>query len=126
MQQSLAQRRNGIWLSLAVLLTLVCFAIVIPSLAQAENPLYCNGEYTLNNGCTEGPRAHIHVNEGKNENGGCIALEFWEVNYGYTSPANEFCDETGVIETTHKEESFPRCWNRTNAKDLLHCRYNTW
>jgi len=31
-----------------------------------------------------------------------------------------------ILELTHKEESFPRCWNRTNAKDLIHCRYNTW
>jgi len=125
MQQALARHLNSIWLALAALVVMVSIIVAGPSIASAENPLYCNGEWGLNGGCSEGPRGHIHVNEGKNENGGCIDVAFWTVNFGYLIPS-EFCGGTDLSELTHKEESFPRCWNRTNAKDLIHCRYNTW
>jgi hypothetical protein len=124
--QEILRRRNRIRLWLVALLAMASFAVLMPSLARAENPLYCNGTYGLNGGCGEGPRGDIHVNESKNENGGCIADTFWTVNYGYISPPSESCGETNVTELTHQEESFPRCWNRTNASDLIHCRYNTW
>jgi hypothetical protein len=104
----------------------LAFGVSLPSAAHAENPLYCNGEFTLNNGCGEGPHGHIHVNESKNENGGCIADQFWTINFGYIVPVEECGGRVDIYELTHKEESFPRCWNRTNAKNLIHCRYNTW
>lgn len=85
-----------------------------------------NGTFALNQGCGEGPRGHIHVNESKNENGGCIADQFWTINFGYIVPVEECGGRVDIYELTHKEESFPRCWNRTNANDLIHCRYNTW
>ena len=129
MPQHVSTRRGSVRMVLAILAIAgsLAFAIGLPSAAHAENPLYCNGEYTLNNGCGEGPRGHIHVNESVNENGGCIANSFWTVNFGYISPASEECGgRVDIFELTHKEESFPRCWNRTNAKNLIHCRYNTW
>jgi hypothetical protein len=125
MQHALSRHVNGIWLVLAAFAVTITVAIAGPSIASAENPLYCNGTYGLNGGCSEGPRGHIHVNEAKNENGGCIAATFWTVNFGYLI-ANELCGQTLIVELSHKEESFPRCWNRTNASDLIHCRYNTW
>jgi hypothetical protein len=123
---SIYLRRRGT-LTLVVLAVFASLAIVgsLPS-AHAENPLYCNGEYTLNNGCGEGPRGHIHVNEAKNENGGCVAVQTWSINYGYGFATEECGGRVDIYELTHKEESFPRCWNRTNAKNLIHCRYNTW
>jgi len=125
MQQALTRRGNSILLSLAALVVMVSIAAAEPSIASAENPLYCNGTYGLDGGCAEGPRGHIHVNEAKNENGGCISVQDWTTNYGYTIPS-QLCGEVVIFELTHKEESFPKCWNSTNAKDLIHCRYNTW
>jgi hypothetical protein len=126
MHQALTRRGNTIRLSLAALVIMVSIAAIMPSIASAENPLYCNGTYGLNGGCGEGPRGHIHVNESKNENGGCIDDAFWTINYGYIGPIEECGGRVDIFELTHKEESFPRCWNRTNANDLIHCRYNTW
>jgi hypothetical protein len=131
-ESTLSQRAGtlggGARLLIAILAVLasLAFAISLPSAAHAENPLYCNGEFTLNNGCGEGPRGHIHVNESRNESGGCIADQFWTANYGYIIPVEECGGRVDIYELTHKEESFPRCWNRTNARNLIHCRYNTW
>jgi hypothetical protein len=121
-------RSRRVSLMLVALAALLSVAIMssAPGVAHAENPLYCNGEYTLNNGCGEGPRGHIHVNEAKNENGFCVSVQTWATNYGYVGPIEECGGRTDILELTHKEESFPRCWNSTNAKDLIHCRYNTW
>jgi hypothetical protein len=94
--------------------------------AAAENPLYCNGEYTLNNGCGEGPRGLLHVNEARNQNGGCIAAQNWAAGGGF-SPVSEECGGGVAGEVTTKEvEGYPRCWNRTNAKNLIHCRYELY
>lgn len=124
---SIHLRRHGA-LVLAILAALGSLAVIgtLASAAHAENPLYCNGTFALNQGCGEGPRGHIHVNESKNENGGCIADQFWTINFGYIVPVEECGGRVDIYELTHKEESFPRCWNRTNANDLIHCRYNTW
>ncbi|HEV3189620.1 MAG TPA: hypothetical protein VGY54_03940 [Polyangiaceae bacterium] len=122
-----AQARGRLAL-LAILAALASYGIAssLPSAVRAENPLYCSGEFTINNGCGEGPRGHIHENEAANKNGGCVAVQTWTINYGYVGPVEECGGRTDYLELTHKEESFPRCWNRTNAKDLIHCRYNTW
>jgi hypothetical protein len=97
--------------------------ILVGAPAFAENPLYCNSEYTLNNGCN-GPTGVEKKNEGRNENGGCIAIQWWYGSYG---PVREECAGGFVrSELTTRQEDFPRCWNRTNAKNLIHCRYELW
>jgi hypothetical protein len=97
---------------------------VTPS--AAANPIYCERDVHLNEGCGEGPRGLLHINEARNESGGCIAVQFWTVNHGYL-PVTEQCGGEAIgQELKVKEESFPRCWNRTNAVDLIRCRYALW
>jgi hypothetical protein len=112
------------------MLTAVACAVVIgtaPSIARAENPLYCDNYYHINEGCN-GPFEVQTVNETRNENGGCIAAQWYlenEEGEGYYSAVKEACEGRDIIYTiTAPTYSFPRCWNRTEAYDLIHCRHN--
>jgi hypothetical protein len=112
-----------------ICLTLTGLAVVLAIVASpafAENPLYCNKSVHINEGCGEGPRGLLHINEARNESGGCIAVQVWTVAHGYLPTSEECAGEAIGQELKVKEESFPRCWNRTNAFDLIHCRYALW
>lgn len=114
--------------SIAVITVLAIMAVIsvlVPTPAHAENPLYCAGTYFINEGCV-GPRGDIYANETRNENGGCIANQMWTEGYGYSTPVEACNGEEITVNTTKIEEAFPKCWNRTNAGNLIHCRYEVW
>jgi len=108
----------------AVVITTVV-AVTMAAPALAENPLYCNETIGLNGGCA-GPHGLMHVNEARNENGGCIEIQFWVSGYGYSAPG-EACNGNVASQTlTIRAESFDKCWNATNANDTIHCRYELY
>jgi hypothetical protein len=117
--------RAGPTRSIAAVAITMIVVIAMTTIAFAENPLYCNETVGINVGCS-GPHALIHANEARNESGGCIAIQMWANGYGYSNPV-EMCNGSSIHEElTVKVESFPKCWNRTNANDLIHCRYSIW
>jgi hypothetical protein len=67
----------------------------------------------------------MHVNEARNENGGCIKIQFWVSGYGYSEPG-EACGNVASQTLTIEAESFDKCWNATNATDTIHCRYEVY
>ena len=93
--------------------------------AFAENPLYCNESAALNEGC-QGPTGLMHVNEARNENGGCIKVQISVSGLGYGEPG-EACEGNVGSQTLTKEvESFNKCWNATNATNTIRCRYELY
>jgi hypothetical protein len=125
MTQALTRSAGSIRLSLVAVAVMVIVAAAMPSISSAENPLYCNREANINVGC-EGPLGLIRVNESRNESGGCIAEQWWTRNDGYLIVTETCGGKVLTEELTHEEQSFPKCWNRTNAEDLIHCRYASW
>lgn len=116
-------RASDVFRVLTAIVAATTIMILVAPVASAENPLYCNGEFTLNNGCN-GPRGLVHLNEARNESGHCVAIQWWQGTYG---PVHEECFGFSISsELVKREESFPRCWNRTNEKNLIHCRYALW
>jgi hypothetical protein len=109
----------------AIMITAIISASLLAATAFAENPLYCNETVGLNVGC-EGPHGEIRDNEGRNESGGCIAIQMWASGYGYSSPIYECGGNSIGEELTVHVESFPKCWNHSNATDTIHCRYSLW
>lgn len=112
--------------TMLVLAALVSVAMLSgePAVAHAEGPLYCSGEYYINEGCN-GPDEVLHVQEDRNEDGGCIAGQWYFIEGGGYSAVKERCSGQVLvyyIEDPPEWYSFPRCWNRTNAKNLIHCR----
>jgi hypothetical protein len=112
-------------LQVAVVMITAIFVIVMVSPALAENPLYCSETVGINQGCS-GLQRLTRVNEARNENGGCIAIQMWAKGYGYSEPFEVCSGGVAWEELTVKVESFPKCWNRTNANDTIHCRYSVW
>lgn len=109
---------------LAMLAALVGVVIMsgAPAVAHAEAPLYCDNYYFDNEGC-QGPTEYLKYNESRNEEGGCIADQFYLVEGGgYTKVLEECGGQLAVIEITIYWTSFPKCWNRTNNFELIHCR----
>ena len=124
---TLLHRLPGLVVAVARLVMVAVVTILVVQLAppaSAENPLYCNGTYPLNQGCGKGPTGTVRLNEAKNENGGCVTVQFW-TSEGYSKPFPA-CGGIATQETSRPIESYPRCWNSTNAKDLIHCRYALW
>jgi hypothetical protein len=93
--------------------------------AFAENPIYCEKTTGINGGC-EGPHGLLHVNEARNESGGCIAIQAYLKGYGYSEPYEVCGGSSAHEEETVHVEGFPKCWNRSNASDLIRCRYAFW
>lgn len=112
-------------LPIAAVVVTTMVATMMVSTASAENPLYCSGTYSLNGGCA-GPHGLIRINEARNESGGCIAIQMWASGYGYSEPWEACGGKVIAEELTVHVESFPKCWNRTNASDVIHCRYSIW
>lgn len=115
--------------ALAVLAGLLLL-MVVASAAAAEYPLYCSGKFHINEGCGTGTLELQHVNEARNEEGGCVAAQFFGVNergegFYEPVPAKEVCGGgvAGIYWASGKVTSYPRCWNRTNAYSLIHCRH---
>jgi hypothetical protein len=108
----------------AVLLAVLVASVVAPS-AFGENPLYCNGTFALNGGC-QGPHGTIHENEARNESGGCVKIQMWASGFGFSEPAQACGGASIHEELTIRVESFPKCWNSSNASDDVHCRYSLW
>ena len=98
---------------------------MLVSTAAAENPLYCSKTVSVNKGC-EGPHGLIRVNEARNEDGGCVAIQMWANGFGFSEPVEACGGKSIGEELLVKVESFPKCWNRTNSSDLIHCRYALW
>jgi hypothetical protein len=117
------QRRKQVLVA-AVAAVVVAVAIMAAT-AFAENPIYCEGWTGLNGGCS-GPHGLLHVNEARNESGGCIAIQAYLNGYGYSTPYEVCGGNVAHEEETVKVEGFPKCWNRTNANDLIRCRYAFW
>jgi hypothetical protein len=104
--------------------------MVAASTAVAENPLYCSGRFHINEGCGTGTLELQHENEARNEEGGCVAVQWYGVEEngeGFYAPipAKEVCNGgvAGIYWASGKVTSYPRCWNRSNAYDLIHCRH---
>ena len=94
-----------------------------PAVAHAEWPLYCAANFNINGGCA-GPTETQQYNETRNENGSCIAAQWW-LNEGGYSKVEEVCEGRVIIyKITVPWLSFPKCWNRSNAYDLIHCRHH--
>lgn len=111
-----------IFLALAALVS-VAIMSAAPAIAHAEAPLYCNNYYHINEGCN-GPYENLQYNETRNENGGCIAAQWYVYEEGY-SKVEEVCEGRNIIyEIGAPSLAYPRCWNRSNAYDLIHCRYH--
>jgi hypothetical protein len=119
------QRTGSLGLVLGLMIVTVCLGAVMASTASAENPLYCSEFANINQGC-QGPTTLIHVNEARNENSGCIAVQIWASGIGYSEPFEMCGGNVAAQELTIKRESFPKCWNRTNALDIIHCRYSAY
>jgi hypothetical protein len=125
--EGLARCRSSFVLSvLAGLLILMAAA----STADAEYPLYCNAKFHINEGCGTGPLELQHTNEARNQEGGCVAAQWFgvtEKGEGFYSPipSVEACGGGVAITSwaSGKVNSYPRCWNRTNAYNLIHCRH---
>ncbi len=118
-------RIGSMRLPIAAVVITTIVATMMVSTASAENLLYCNGTFSLNKGCA-GPHGLIRINEARNENGGCIAIQMWAKGYGYSEPWEACYGEVIAEELTVHVESFPKCWNRTNENDVIHCRYSLW
>jgi hypothetical protein len=110
----------------AAAITMVLGAVSAPS-ASAENPLYCNNAYFLNEGCPPPTiRGIHHKNEARNESGYCVTVQSWVSGYGYTTPFTECGGRVAAQVITVRAEGFPKCWNSTNNLSLLHCRYELY
>jgi hypothetical protein len=109
---------------LAVVITTVV-AVMMAAPAFAENPLYCS-ETTGNGGGCAGPHGLMHINEARNEAGGCIDVQFWVSGYGYGGVGEACSGNVGEQKLTIRAESFNKCWNASNGNDLIHCRYAVW
>jgi hypothetical protein len=112
-------------LPVAAIVTATAIAALTAPTALAENPLYCNGTFPLNKGCA-GFHALTRINEARNENGGCVWIQMWANGYGYSTPVEACGGNVIGEELTVHVESFPKCWNGTNANNLIHCRYALW
>jgi hypothetical protein len=104
---------------------LAVITVTLAATAFAENPIYCEKEAVLNKGC-EGPHGQLRTNEARNESGGCIAIQAYLNGYGYSEPYEVCKGNSAHEEETVDVEGFPKCWNRTNAEDLIRCRYAFW
>lgn len=125
MRQAYGLRAGLLGMAIALTASAMCIVAVTASTARAENPLYCSEFAGLNEGC-KGPTTLIHVNEARNENGGCIAVQIWASGIGYSEPFEQCGGNVAAQELTSRRESFPKCWNRTNALDIIHCRYEAY
>jgi hypothetical protein len=118
------QRIGSIRLPIAAVIATTAIAVMMASPAFAENPLYCNGLAGLNQGCA-GPHGLMHRNEGRNQEGGCIVVQIWASDYGYTTPFEECGGNVAVQALTVHTESFDKCWNGSSLS-VIHCRYELW
>jgi hypothetical protein len=111
--------------SIAAIALTAAIAALLAVPALAENPLYCSEVAALNEGCA-GPHGLMHVNEARNESGGTIYIQFWVSGFGYSEPAFAVGGNVAKQTLTIERESFNKCWNGTNAKNTIHCRYELW
>jgi hypothetical protein len=78
--------------------------------------------YFDNEGC-QGPTEYLKYIESRNEEGSCIADQFYLVEGGgYTKVTEECNGLLATIEITIYWTSFPKCWNRGNNIYLIRCR----
>jgi len=119
------RRVSRIRLPLAAVVITAIIASMMAATASAENPLYCNETVGLNVGC-EGPHAEIDDNEARDESGGCVSIQMWANGYGYSEPLKVCSGNSIHEELLVRTESFPKCWNSSNASDNIHCRYSTY
>lgn len=122
MRHAYGVRTSLLEMTVALVVITMCIVAVSAPTARAENPLYCSEFAGINEGC-KGPTGLIHINEARNENGGCIAVQIWASGLGYSEPLEACGGGVATLELTTRRESFPKCWNRTNALDIIHCRY---
>ena len=109
---------------MVVALAVVAIVASDATVAHAENPLYCNGYYMYNSGCN-GSWGNYVVNEARNQNGGCITVQWGYEGGGYSGTVEACGGEVAKYEFGGRSHAYPRCWNRSNSGggySEIHCR----
>lgn len=113
-------------LSIAAVIVTTILAMMMVSTAAAENPVYCEGTYSLNTGCN-GPNGPLRANEARELESGCVAVQ--DVVEGEYGPVKELCGGAAggwELASGHGGTTYPRCWDRTSPSGRIRCRYSEW
>jgi hypothetical protein len=95
-----------------------------PGLASdAEYPLSCSGIFAINKGCPPPTdEGTLYAEEGRNENGGAVAIQYHAGCCGYSEVLEAFNGNVASYYIGRTEFAYPKVWNRTNANNLIHGR----
>jgi hypothetical protein len=114
-------------LSVVAVAVTTALLMMMVATAAAENPVYCEGKYPFDEGCSKGPNGPLRANEARELESGCVSVQ--DVVEGEFGPVKEMCGGTAggwELESGHGGTTYPRCWDRTSPEGRIRCRYSEW